>query len=103
MLHMNKYISLINGKFQNTISVLDRGLAYGDGFFETMLWDSYGKNEEKIGVEFWNRHLKRINKGCKLMKINIDFSINKLLIYTNLVLNNQVLARCLFIFSIQKC
>ncbi len=68
---MNKYISLINGKFQNTISVLDRGLAYGDGFFETMLWDSYGKNEEKIGVEFWNRHLKRINKGCKLMKINI--------------------------------
>ena len=68
---MNQYISLINGKFQNTISVLDRGLAYGDGFFETMLWDSYGKNEEKIGVEFWNRHLKRINKGCKLMKINI--------------------------------
>ena len=69
---MNQYISLINGKFQNTISVLDRGLAYGDGFFETMLWDSYGKNEEKIGVEFWNRHLKRINKtGVSLLSITL--------------------------------
>ena len=68
---MNHCISLINGKFRNTISVLDRGLAYGDGFFETMLWDSNGKYKEEIGVEFWNRHLKRINKGCKLMKINI--------------------------------
>ena len=68
---MNPCISLINGKFKNTISVLDRGLAYGDGFFETMLWDSNGKDKEEIGVEFWNRHLKRIIKGCKLMKINI--------------------------------
>ena len=68
---MNSCISLINGKFKNTISVLDRGLAYGDGFFETMLWDSNGKDKEDIGVEFWNRHLKRIIKGCKLMKINI--------------------------------
>ena len=68
---MNPCISLINGKFKNTISVLDRGLAYGDGFFETMLWDSNGKDKGEIGVEFWNRHLKRINKGCKLMKINI--------------------------------
>ena len=68
---MNPCISLINGKFKNTISVLDRGLAYGDGFFETMLWDSNGKDKEDIGVEFWNRHLKRIIKGCKLMKINI--------------------------------
>ena len=69
---MNHCISLINGNIiRNTISVLDRGLAYGDGFFETMLWDSNGKYNEEIGVEFWNRHLKRIIKGCKLMKINI--------------------------------
>ena len=31
---MNDYISLINGKFTNKVSVLDRGLSYGDGLFE---------------------------------------------------------------------
>jgi len=38
---MSKKISLINGEFKDSISVYDRGLAYGDGFFETMLWDSF--------------------------------------------------------------
>ena len=32
---MSDYISLINGKFTNQVSVLDRGLSYGDGLFET--------------------------------------------------------------------
>ena len=39
---MKKILTLINGKFKDSISVLDRGLAYGDGFFETMQW--LGKN-----------------------------------------------------------
>ena len=38
---MSNNLSLINGEFKNSISVYDRGLAYGDGFFETMLWDSF--------------------------------------------------------------
>ncbi len=68
---MKKCISLINGKFKDSISVLDRGLAYGDGFFETMLWNSYSENNKlKLGVEFWKKHLQRIKKGCRLMKIN---------------------------------
>ena len=68
---MSKNISLVNGKFQDSISVYDRGLAYGDGFFETMLWDSFEeKNKVNFGVEFWLRHLKRIKDGCRLMQIN---------------------------------
>jgi len=64
-------ISLINGKFKDQISVHDRGLFYGDGFFETMLWDSFkDKNKVNVGVEFWLRHLKRIKGGCRLMQIN---------------------------------
>ena len=65
---MNDYISLINGKFTNKVSVLDRGLSYGDGLFETMSW-CYLENEKNVGVEFWNRHLERIRYGCSIMKI----------------------------------
>ena len=68
---MSKNLSLINGEFKDSISVYDRGLAYGDGFFETMLWDSFEeKNKVNFGVEFWLRHLKRIKDGCRLMQIN---------------------------------
>ena len=71
---MNQNLSLINGEFKDSISVYDRGLAYGDGFFETMLWDSFvEKNETNVGVEFWLRHLRRIKDGCQLMQINLPF------------------------------
>ena len=65
-----KNLSIINGEFKDSISVYDRGLAYGDGFFETMLWDSFEKKETNFGVEFWLRHLKRIKDGCRLIQIN---------------------------------
>jgi len=67
---MNDYISLINGKFANSISVLDRGLSYGDGLFETMSW-SYLDDEKVVGVEFWDRHIERIKQGCSITKINL--------------------------------
>ena len=71
---MSQNLSLINGEFKHSISVYDRGLAYGDGFFETMLWDSFvEKNETNVGVEFWLRHLRRIKDGCQLMQINLPF------------------------------
>ena len=66
---MNNFTSLINGKFTETISVLDRGLAYGDGLFETMSW-KYLKQNKKIGVEFWKRHKNRLKIGCEKLKIN---------------------------------
>ena len=72
---MNNYISLINGEFKDSISVLDRGLSYGDGFFETMIWEYEDRKDKDFqGVEFWNRHLRRIETGCKLTKINFPNS-----------------------------
>ena len=67
---MNNYFSLINGEFTNSISVLDRGLSYGDGIFETMSW-SFLKDQGLLGVEFWKRHLKRIEKSCLITKIKL--------------------------------
>ena len=83
---MKKNLSLINGKFKDSISVYDRGLSYGDGFFETMLWDSFENNKKvNIGVEFWLRHLRRIKAGCKLMQINLP-SDDKIIEERNLIL-----------------
>ena len=48
-----KRLSLINGVFSENISVFDRGLAYGDGLFETMSWQYIGKRNKKNQVEFW--------------------------------------------------
>ncbi len=67
---MNDFISLINGEFSNHVSVIDRGLSYGDGLFETMSW-SYLNDEKILGVEFWDRHLERIREGCSVLKIKL--------------------------------
>ena len=64
-----KHISLINGQFTDKISVLDRGLSYGDGFFETMNW-KYFLTTKVSKVEFWKRHLLRLKKGCESTLIN---------------------------------
>ncbi len=65
-----KKLSLINGVFSENISVFDRGLAYGDGLFETMSWQYIEKGNKKNQVEFWKRHLNRISFSCKRLKIN---------------------------------
>jgi len=51
---------LINGKKQQTIEVTDRGLAYGDGLFETIAIAS-GR------PVYWNRHVRRLLQGCKVL------------------------------------
>jgi len=60
-------ISLINGKFVDYISVHDRGLFYGDGFFETMLWDSFKeKNKVKVNVKN-DSNIFKINHYCSYL------------------------------------
>ena len=67
---MNDFFSLINGIFKKNISVLDRGLAYGDGIFETMNWRASKSNKVQIyGVEYWDRHLERLKIGCNKIKL----------------------------------
>ncbi len=62
---------LINGKQQNTLSITDRGLHYGDGLFETI------EINQRQAV-FLRQHLARLKCGCQTLKI--PFPQEKLLI-----------------------
>ena len=53
---------LVNGEPGETISVADRGLAYGDGVFETLLLDA-GQ------PVWWDAHLARLQRGCDALGI----------------------------------
>lgn len=56
--------SLINGVRTEFIDVSDRGLNYGDGLFETILY--------KDGMcQFWDQHILRMRTGAE--KLNITF------------------------------
>lgn len=84
---MSKSFCLINNKFTEKLSIMDRGFSYGDGFFETMIWENLGGNVKPIlKVQYWERHIQRIKDGCKLMQIQFpDYSIllnqrNKILV-----------------------
>jgi len=52
----------INGIETKHLSVMDRGLHYGDGLFETIAFRS-GK------LEFWDEHLKRMKHGAEVLGI----------------------------------
>lgn len=56
--------TLINGEVKDTISVLDRGLQYGDGLFETMAVRN-GK------INLWESHWERLAFGCKQLSITL--------------------------------
>lgn len=58
-------LSLINGQWQQTVAVTDRGLAYGDGLFETLPLTTEGN-------PFWHYHLQRLQRGCQRLSIALD-------------------------------
>lgn len=53
---------LVNGVADDRVSALDRGLAYGDGLFETIRWTA-GR------APLWDRHLARLAAGCRRLGI----------------------------------
>lgn len=53
---------LVNGQLQNVISLDDRGLAYGDGLFETIAW-------RQGQPRFLDRHLARLREGCRRLDL----------------------------------
>ncbi len=61
---------LINGEAKSTISVLDRGLQYGDGLYETMAV-RYGD------IPLWESHWQRLLLGCE--KLSIPYPEKELL------------------------
>ena len=58
---------LVNGICTNEVSVCDRGLAYGDGLFETVAVVAGD-------VLNWPRHTARLGSGCERLAIDVpDF------------------------------
>ena len=53
---------LVNGRQTEFINVLDRGLQYGDGLFETITV----ANGQPL---LWERHLERLSAGCRKLGI----------------------------------
>ncbi|UGB36934.1 aminodeoxychorismate lyase [Frateuria soli] len=49
---------LVDGQAGDRVSVLDRGLAYGDGLFETIRFLG-------AGAPLWPRHMQRLEEGCR--------------------------------------
>lgn len=58
-------IILVNNQPQDHIPVANRGLAYGDGLFETMLYRSGD-------IALWSSHLDRLLLGLDRLNINLD-------------------------------
>ncbi len=55
---------LVNGVETGQIDVMDRGLQYGDGLFETMAVIN-GQ------TEFWQPHMERLQLGCRRLSIPV--------------------------------
>lgn len=70
---------LINGLPDDKIAITDRGLQYGDGLFETMVYRA-GK------IAFIDAHLARLSDGCK--RLRIEFAQSE-------ALNNELDKVCL--------
>jgi 4-amino-4-deoxychorismate lyase len=58
-------ITFVNGQISSSVSVADRGLAYGDGLFETILIDN-GQ------LHLWSYHHARLLKGLNFLQITVE-------------------------------
>ncbi|MDE2315264.1 MAG: aminotransferase class IV, partial [Xanthomonadaceae bacterium] len=55
---------LVDGRVQESVSALDRGLLYGDGLFETIRFLD--------GVApLWPRHMQRLAQGCGRLRLPV--------------------------------
>jgi len=69
------------------LSIWDRGLIYGDGFFTTM-------RAEKGRVFFLAEHLKRLKGSCALFRIRFPEQLHQKDIYTEILSLNGLNNRC---------
>ncbi len=53
---------LVDGGATGRLSALDRGLAYGDGLFETIRFVG-------VAAPLWQRHMCRIDEGCRRLRL----------------------------------
>lgn len=61
-------ITWVNGKPQDSIGLADRGLAYGDGLFETIKV----KDGQPVRLAL---HLQRLEQGCKRLGMAVDIAL----------------------------
>ena len=54
--------TLVNGSPEVTISALDRGLAYGDGLFESIRFSG-------VRAPLWQRHMQRLGESCRRLRM----------------------------------
>ncbi len=66
--HQSDSLFYINGNSCDSLSPLDRGLAYGDGLFETIAW----RNDI---LQLYSYHLERLTLGCKRLLIPLELDI----------------------------
>lgn len=55
-------VTVINEELKENLPITDRGLAYGDGIFETMLL-------ENGSIALWGYHYQRLTKGLLALKV----------------------------------
>jgi 4-amino-4-deoxychorismate lyase len=82
-------LSSVNGQLNASVSVGDRGLAFGDGVFETL------RLIEGI-APLWRYHCERLQEGCRRLLIPIDLMqierwVDELLQQHNVAAQNGVL------------
>ncbi|MBD8873984.1 aminodeoxychorismate lyase [Rhodanobacter sp. DHB23] len=53
---------LVNGRQQDDVAALDRGLLYGDGLFETIRFVDGA-------APLWTRHMQRLAQGCGRLRL----------------------------------
>lgn len=56
----------VNGHLTDQINAIDRGLAYGDGLFETVRIDDQGN------TPLWGLHYQRLERSLRRLKINVS-------------------------------
>ena len=61
-------LAWVDGVKSDSVSVYSRGLAYGDGLFETVFVDN--NRPQLLGL-----HLQRLQKGCDRLAIFCDFLV----------------------------
>lgn len=64
MTDKQKNLTMVNGSFESTISIADRGLNYGDGLFETIAI------HEALPL-LWDLHWQRLERSCLKLLIDI--------------------------------
>lgn len=77
--------SMLNGIFNAPISVMDRGLAYGDGVFTTIAW-------RNGCIEFVTEHIQRLERDTAALAVQIDKELlaNEVVDFINLLEQEKI-------------